>query len=58
MLGFEGPFSAGKHQFMIKGHKKIRIPNPHGSADIHPSLISEILRQAGLARDEWEQAGR
>ncbi len=28
-FGFEGPFSGGKHQFMVKAHKKIRIPNPH-----------------------------
>ena len=57
-LGFEGPFSGGRHQFMVRGQKKIRIPNPHGSTDIQPSLISEILRQAGLTRDEWDQAGR
>jgi hypothetical protein len=28
-LGYLGPFSGGKHQFMIKGSQKIRIPNPH-----------------------------
>jgi len=27
--GFEGPFSGGKHQFMMKGEITIRIPNPH-----------------------------
>jgi len=27
-LGYLGPFSGRKHQFMIKGRKKIRIPNP------------------------------
>jgi len=42
-LGYTGPFSGGKHQFMIKGRKKIRIPNPHRSGDIHVSLIKEIL---------------
>lgn len=55
-LGFKGPFSGGKHQFMIKGRKKIRIPNPHGSGDVHISLIKEILRQAGINREEWERA--
>jgi len=30
-LGFKGPFAGKKHQFMIKGTQKIRIPNPHGS---------------------------
>jgi len=37
-LGYEGPFSGGKHQFMIKGRQKIRIPNPHMS-DIGMSLL-------------------
>lgn len=55
-LGYEGPFSGGRHQFMVKGQKKIRIPNPHGSGDIHKSLIKEILRQAGISNDEWDAA--
>lgn len=55
-LGYEGPFSGGRHQFMIKGQKKIRIPNPHGSGDVHISLIKEILRQAGISNDEWDAA--
>jgi len=35
-LGFEEPYSGGKHQFMIRGSQKIRIPNPH-AGDIHIS---------------------
>jgi predicted RNA binding protein YcfA (HicA-like mRNA interferase family) len=54
-MGYEGPFSGGKHQFMKKGTKKIRIPNPHGSGDIHISLLKEILRQAEIDIDEWEK---
>ena len=54
-LGYSGPFSGGKHQFMIKGKKKIRIPNLHGSGDIHISLFKEILRQAGIGSDEWNK---
>lgn len=54
-LGYTGPFSGGRHQFMIKGRKKIRIPNPHGSGDIHISLVKEILRQAGIDIDEWDK---
>ncbi len=56
ILGYSGPFSGGKHQFMKKGRKKIRIPNPHGSKDIHISLVKEILRQAGISPDEWAKA--
>jgi predicted RNA binding protein YcfA (HicA-like mRNA interferase family) len=54
-LGFDGPFSGGKHQFMKRGSRKIRIPNPHGSGDIHISLVKEILRQAGISKDEWDR---
>jgi len=32
-LGFEGPFRATRHQYMIKGKHKIFIPNPHGGKD-------------------------
>jgi predicted RNA binding protein YcfA (HicA-like mRNA interferase family) len=55
-LGYEGPFSGGKHQFMKKGQKKIRIPNPHGSGDIDASLIKEILRQSEITNEEWDNA--
>ncbi len=51
-LGFTGPFSGGKHLFMVKGKLRVRIPNPHGS-DISRSLQAEILRQAGISHDEW-----
>lgn len=52
-LGFEGPYSGGKHQFMLKGERTLRIPNPHRS-DIGRELLARILRQAGVPRDEWE----
>jgi predicted RNA binding protein YcfA (HicA-like mRNA interferase family) len=55
-LGFEGPFSGGKHQFMVKGPKKIRIPNPHKSKDIHQSLVNEILKQAEISKEDWNKA--
>jgi predicted RNA binding protein YcfA (HicA-like mRNA interferase family) len=55
-LGFEGPVSTGKHQQMHKGGLGVRIPNPHGD-DVGTGLIAEILRQAGVSRDEWESAG-
>ena len=51
--GFIGPFSGGKHQFMVRGDLKIRVPNPHGSGEISDSLLREILRQAGISKQEW-----
>ena len=52
-LGFAGPFSGGKHQFMVRGEITVRVPNPH-PGDIGKSLLSRILRQAGVSKDEWE----
>ena len=53
-LGFEGPFSGGRHQFMIKGRQKIRIPNPHRQ-NIDMALVNEVLRQAGISRQAWDE---
>ncbi|MBU1261556.1 type II toxin-antitoxin system HicA family toxin [bacterium] len=53
-LGYRGPFSGGRHQFMVKGRQKIRIPNPHKSKDVDISLVKEILKQANITREEWE----
>jgi len=55
-LGFSGPYSGGRHQFMIRGRQKIRIPNPHGSSVIDKSLVKEILRQASISGEEWDRA--
>jgi predicted RNA binding protein YcfA (HicA-like mRNA interferase family) len=54
-LGFTGPFSGGKHQFMTRGDVVLTIPNPHRN-DIGVNLLSVILRQAGISRKEWERA--
>ncbi len=53
-LSFEGPYSGGKHQFMVKGDITLRLPNPH-QGDIGKELLARILRQAGIDRDEWEK---
>jgi len=28
-LGFAGPYAGGKHQFMVQGTLRVRLPNPH-----------------------------
>jgi len=53
-LGFEGPYSGGKHQFMVRDDITIRIPNPHQS-DIGKELLVRILRQARISKKEWER---
>ncbi len=53
-IGFEGPYSGGKHSFMIKDDLTLTIPNPH-KGDIGRQLLARILRQAGISRQQWEQ---
>lgn len=52
-LGFEGPYSGGRHQFMVRDGVTVRIPNPH-QGDIGTELLVRILRQAGIGRGTWE----
>lgn len=53
-LGYAGPYSGGKHQFMTKGHQTLRLPNPH-QADIGRELLARILRQGEIDKAEWEK---
>jgi len=53
-LGFEGPFSGGKHQFMLKGECSVRVPNPH-QGDIGKGLLARILRHARVSKADWEK---
>lgn len=54
-LGFDGPYSGGRHLFMLKNSTKVRIPNPHWG-DISKHLLAEILRQNGIDHDAWNNA--
>ena len=51
--GFDGPFAGGRHQFMIRGTLRLRIPNPH-EGDISRDFLGRLLRQAGISREQWE----
>jgi len=43
-LGFEGPFSGSKHQYMRKDDISVRLPNPHGSDIGNPhSALQNVL---------------
>lgn len=53
-LEFEGPYVGGNHQYLVKGARKLWLPNPH-SGEISASLLLKILKQAGISREEWEQ---
>ncbi|MBI4319509.1 MAG: type II toxin-antitoxin system HicA family toxin [Chloroflexi bacterium] len=51
-LGFEGPYAGGRHPQMARGDLTVIIPNPH-EPTIGVGLLSRILRQAGVSREEW-----
>jgi predicted RNA binding protein YcfA (HicA-like mRNA interferase family) len=52
--GFEGPYAGGKHEFLVKGNLRLTLPNPH-PGEISRDLLSRILKQAGISREEWEK---
>lgn len=51
-FGFEGPFSGGKHPYMLKGDVVLTLPNPHKN-EISADLLMRILKQAEIKRNEW-----
>ena len=56
LAGFEGPYSGGKHPFMLKGDLTLTLPSPH-HGDVGRELLARILRQAGISREQWERLG-
>ncbi len=51
-LGFDGPFAGGRHPQLRRGEVTMILPNPH-DGDIGVDFLRRLLRQAGVARDEW-----
>ncbi|MGE0822651.1 MAG: type II toxin-antitoxin system HicA family toxin [Candidatus Binatia bacterium] len=53
-LGFHGPYTGGRHEFLLRGSRRLIIPNPH-RGDVSVDLLTRILKQAGVSREEWER---
>lgn len=53
-VGWQGPYPGGSHMVMMKGSRRITIPNPH-RGDIDWSLTKQILAQAGIDREQWDK---
>jgi hypothetical protein len=51
--GYSGPHAGGDHEYMMKGLRKVYLPNPH-RGDASKALLGRILRKAGISRAEWE----
>jgi len=41
-LGFEGPYTGGRHEFMLRGDQRFILPNPH-RGDIGIDLLVRVL---------------
>ena len=54
-LGFAGPYQEGKHPYIVKGNLVLTVPNPHRK-EIGVDLLSRLLRQAEISRDDWLKA--
>jgi len=54
-LGFTGPFSGGRHPFMLRGGRAYHVPNPH-HGDIGVPLLRRVLKQLGVTPTEWASA--
>jgi len=54
-FGFDGPFSGGKHEFMVRDQLRLTLPNPH-HGEIGKDLLSRILRQAHISPKEWTKS--
>ena len=51
-LGFDGPYAGGRHPQMQREDATVIIPNRH-EGDIGIGLLTRLLRQAGVSREEW-----
>jgi hypothetical protein len=53
-LGFTGPISGGRHQFVEKGELKVRIPNPHKGGNIDWSPCERDPAPGGIKASDWD----
>jgi hypothetical protein len=57
-LGFDGPFSGSRHQFMIFKHHRMSIPsNAEYSVPQVKMMVSEIQEIIGrtISAEEWQK---
>lgn len=54
LMGFEGPYSGGRHEFMLRDNNRLILPNPHRSI-ISVDLLIRLLKQVEISHEEWQQ---
>ena len=57
VLGFDGPYAGGRHEFLLRGDMRLILPNPH-RGEISVDLLTRLLRQARITREAWDSAGK
>jgi hypothetical protein len=56
-LGFEGPYSGARHQFLVSGNHRLTVPS---NAEFSVPQLRILLREVGaiigrnVDREEWE----
>ena len=55
-LGYIGPYAGSGHEYMVKGDIRVAIPNSHRDKDIGVRLLVQILKEAGISREDWLSA--
>lgn len=56
VLGFEGPHSGGKHDFMRRPSDQMKLALPRADAksrEIGVELQKRILRESGVTTEKW-----
>ena len=56
-LGFDGPYTGGRHEFLLRGDMRLILPNPH-RGEISVDLLTRLLRQARITREDWESTAK
>ncbi|MBM2814213.1 MAG: hypothetical protein HW421_975 [Ignavibacteria bacterium] len=51
-IGFTGPFSGGKHSYLLKDDIRLTLPNPHKN-EIGIDLLQRILKQVDISKEDW-----
>lgn len=59
-LGFEGPISGTRHQFLVHGHHRLAIPsNAEYSVPQLRMMLREVeaILERSISREEWGRLG-
>ncbi len=57
-LGFTGPFSGTRHQFMLYAHHRLAIPSNHEYSipQLHVMITEvEAILERSISADEWNE---